>query len=285
MQSATEKTPSRPTDRPTLGLGILSWRGYASLRAALTTYRDAGFFTLFDDVLLFLPQIEKEGIAVALEFGIPYAGSTDNLGILGGNQALASVMTSDIILMVENDYMLRETLDSAQAQLHRGVTALASGQADVVRFRHRHLPGELWQMWKTHRYWPRSDAPYVDKLKSAVLRLFRGGKANRLLGNTIFTHDDAAKQFPDAIQRRNGVDFFTSSRHINWANNAYMVRRSWFLETIIPGALAQKTTRLVNGFPTIETELNSQWWRDQDFTIAIADPGLFEHRRMNDRGY
>lgn len=283
MQSATEKTSSPP--RPILGLGILSWRGYASLRAALTTYRDAGFFELFDEVLLFLPQMEAEGVAIATEFGIPHTGSPDNLGILGGNQALAAAMRSDIILMVENDYMLRETFDSARAQLARGVKAIASGQADIVRFRHRHLPGELWQMWKTDRYWPRPDASLWQRAKGAVLRLLRPGKASRLLGNTIFTHDDAAADFPAVIQRRNGVDFFTSSRHINWANNAYMVRREWLLDTIIPAALAHITSRLVNGFPTIETELNCQWWRDQDFTIAIADPGLFEHRRMNDRGY
>ncbi len=282
MKSANEKTPDTKT---TLGLGILSWRGYASLRAALATYRDAGFFDLFDEVLLFLPQTEAEGIAVATEFGIPYAGSTENLGILGGNQALASAMKSDVILMVENDYMLRETLESARAQLQRALTAITDHQADIVRFRHRHLPGELWQMWKTDRYWPRPDAPILSRIKAAMLRTVRPTKAARLLGNTIFTHDDAAHDFPHAVQKRNGVDFFTSSRHINWANNAYMVRRDWFLHTIIPGALAQKTTRLVNGFPTIETELNCRWWREQDFTVAIADPGLFEHRRMNDRGY
>lgn len=270
---------------PTVGVGILSWRGYDSLRAALASYARADFFGLFNEKLLFLPEIESVGEEVARAFGIPCAGSAENLGILGGFQALAAAMTSDYVLLLENDFSLIEDRESAAAQLFRGVAALESGEADVFRFRHRYQPGVPFQLSKVMAYWPPEGASFVDRAVAALRRAVRPGKARRFSGSTVFYREDGAERFPRDVTRTGAGDFLVSSRVLNWSNNPFLIRRDFFLNTIIPAALERMGRRLVNGFPTIEIELNDPWWRAQDFRIGIANPGLFTHQRMNDRGY
>lgn len=271
--------------KPTIGIGILSWKGYDSLEATLKSYRDANLFKYFDEQLLFLPEIDERGIAIAKKFGIPYKGSETNLGVLGGNKALAEAMKSDYILLLENDYRLIESEHEVKVQLDRALQALSNGHADIWRFRHRSKPGDVWHIWKTERYWPRDDASGGSKFMAALRRIFRPGKAKRKIGNTVFFYDDADRRFPKYISKTAAGDFIVSSAVLNWANNAVFINRRFFLETIIPAALARKTKRLINKFPTIETELNSRWWRKQRFKIGISNPGLFTHMRMGDRGY
>ena len=60
--------------------------------------------------------------------------------------------------------------------------------------------------------------------------------------------------------------------------------RDKFLNIIIKKAESVKSSKSINGFKNIEIELNSIWWRKQNFEIIIA-PGLFTHHRLSDRGY
>jgi len=39
-----------------VGLGILSWRGHASLNQSLKSYAKEDFFSLFDEAMIFLPD-------------------------------------------------------------------------------------------------------------------------------------------------------------------------------------------------------------------------------------
>ena len=55
-------------------------------------------------------------------------------------------------------------------------------------------------------------------------------------------------------------------------------------EIIIKKAESIKSSRGPTGFKNVEVELNSSWWRKNEFNIIVA-PGLFTHKRLSDRGY
>lgn len=272
-------------NKPTIGLGVLSWRGYDSLRATLETYRRENLFSLFDENLVFLPEIEEVGRELVSGFGMKVAGSAKNLGILGGFQGMAEAMSTDYILLCENDYALIENHAAAAAQLVRGVAALEAGDAVVWRYRHRAEPGQVWHVGKAHRYWPPANADRVDKLMALMRRAVRPDKAKKFIGYSVFYHDDRHVVHPPLVKQTVGGDYLVRSDAINWSNNPFLISRRFFLDTIIPAALARATSRTINGFPTIETELNSKWWRDQKFWVGISNPGLFTHARHGDRGY
>ena len=78
--------------------------------------------------------------------------------------------------------------------------------------------------------------------------------------------------------------YLVSSQVLNWANLAILVDRDKYLDIIIKKAEETKTNKNINGFKNIEIELNSLWWRKQEFDIVIA-PGLFTHNRLSYRGY
>ncbi|HNQ92552.1 MAG TPA: hypothetical protein PKI93_06435 [Alphaproteobacteria bacterium] len=271
---------------PNLGLGILSWRGYDSLRATLKGYRDSGMLDLLGETLVFLPQMEQQGIDLATEFDVPHTGTSDNLGILGGFKAMAEAMKSDYVILAENDFQLVDESKSPLPELARALDHLKSGKSHVWRFRHLQQPGQTFHIEKILKYWPAENASLMTKIVAIFRRLFRPKKAHKLKGMTVYIYQKPEEKFPDVIKRLPTGDLLVRSDVLNWANNVFLIERKFFLETLLPVAEAHIGGRLINGFPTIETELNrSQWWKDQKLWIGVSAPGLFTHDRLNDRGY
>jgi len=274
---------------PDLGLGILSWKGYDSITASLNNYKNAGFLDLFSEKLVFLPEIEPQGIEIAQRFSIPYKGSQENLGILGGFKILAESMTSKYLLLTENDYELTNNKITHQEcfdVVSRGLHHIKSGQSHVWRFRNLHQPGPILHHKKILKYWPKDEAFFLEKLISCGRRIMRPQKSHRLKGMTVYTSFKPSEKFPDVIKKLTSGDYLVRSDVMNWANNLFLIERDFFLNQIIPEAEKNISGRLINGFPTIETELNrSKWWRGQKFWIGVSNPGLFTHDRKGDRGY
>jgi hypothetical protein len=268
----------------TIGFGILSWRGYASLTAALESYRSAGLFEMFDRTLVFLPEIEDAGIEICERFGARFAGSPDNLGILGGFKALAEALTADTIVLAENDYILVEPPGEAERQFAAARRHIEAGAAHVWRLRYHGAPNPNHGYEGVKAYWPPPSGSAAVRSIAAIRRLLRPYKAKRLLGHTAFVYESPELRFPDDFRRTEEGDLLIRSRVLPWANNVFMIRREFFLNVIIPAAEANVGRRLVNGFPTIETELNRGWWRRQDYWIGVGR-GLFTHRRLEHRGY
>ncbi|MEO1309933.1 MAG: hypothetical protein AAFV51_03055 [Pseudomonadota bacterium] len=263
-----------------LGLGVLSWKGHDSLEAALATYAEAGLFELFDERLLFLPEIDDRGRAIAARFDIPFAGSDKNLGILGGFKALASAMTADIVLLLENDCPLIEPRDVAEARIAEARRALEAGEVDVFRMRSRKRPGQRFQTLGKHlALFPPEDAPALSRAVAAAHRAVRPDKALRLAGGAVYAYDDPERRHPRFIERRAEGWWRVSSRIMTWTNQSIMIRRNFFLETIIARAEARPSSRTVNGFPDLEKEMNTPWWRGSGFRIGVGE-GIFTHERV-----
>ncbi len=263
----------------TLGLGVLSWHGYETLRRSLESYRDeAGFLELFDERVIFLPEITEEGREIAAEFGFRASGQAKNFGIMNGFKGLATALSSDIVVMVENDCPLIETQAEALRQLNRGRALLESGDVQVVRLRSRRDPGEAFDT--VDKY----NRVYGDGLAAAALRMFRPDKAKRLIGTSVYVEDAPDEKFPGIVRQVDDDFYLVPTSVMTWTNQSIMVGRQFFLNKIIARSESVNGRRKVNGFKNLEIELNDRWWRTRGWNIGVA-PGLFTHRRLGDRGY
>lgn len=256
-------------NRPTLGIGMLCYKRYDTFRAALETYKEAGLFDLADEVLVAFNGLDEDGQALADEFGLRTIGSEENTGILGGFKMLAEGLNSDIVLLLENDLPLIESAKEAKRQIENARKALAEQEVDVFRFRHRIQPGYRDQAsWKFLRY-------YRPSLLAQIRRTVRPGKAEKMIGNAIYVYTEPDKLF-DEIEKKPDGWFKISAKHITWSNQSIMIRRQFFLDHILAYAEAHPSNRTVNGFPDIEKELNSAYWRKSGWFVG-ADLGLFTH--------
>jgi hypothetical protein len=255
--------------RLSFGLGLLCYKRYDTFRAALETYKEAGLFDLADETIVAFNELDDEGRALAEEFGLSVIGSDANTGILGGFKMLAEGLSSDIVLLLENDLPLIESAKEARRQIENAQRALASEEVEVFRFRHRIHPGYRDQSsWKFLRY-------YRPSLLAQIRRLLRPRKAQKMIGNAIYVLTEPDKVFDDIVRMPDGW-FKISAKHITWSNQSIMIRRQFFLDNILAYAESNPSNRTVNGFPDIEKELNSAYWRNSGWRVG-ADLGLFTH--------
>lgn len=271
--------------RPTRGLGILSWKGYDSLRPMLARLIDSGVTDHFDEKFIFFPEIDDEARVIAAEHGFTCDGSPANLGIFGGFQALGRGMSSDTILLLENDLRMIEPPAEAARQLQAAFDMVEADEAKVVFMRHTKQPGDDFAtVDKYKRFFPPQDAGIPARVQGALLRLFRKDKRARLIGTAPYISDTPETLFPEITRDASSGFWLMSPYNKAWTNQSFVTRRDFFLETLMDYVERAETTRRVNGFKNIEIELNSKWWRRQPWKIAIA-PGLFTHQREGDRGY
>ncbi len=254
---------------PSFGIGMLCYKRYETFRHALDTYKRAGLFDLADETLIAFNQMDDGAKQIAEDYGIPCTGSEDNTGILGGFKMLAEGLTSDTVMLLENDLPLIESAERARQQIEHAKAALADDQVQVFRFRHRIHPGYRdVAAPKFLRY-------YKPSPLAQLRRLVRPGKARKLIGNSLYVLSEPDKMF-DEIERMPEGWFRVSAKHITWSNQSIMVRRDFFLDKILGYAEANPSSRTVNGFPDIEKELNSAYWRNSGWYVG-ADLGLFTH--------
>lgn len=269
----------------TLGIGVLSWHGYETLRATLQTYQRPGFLDLFDERVIFLPEITDKGRALAADFGFSAKGQSDNKGIMDGFRGLAQSMESNTVVLLENDCPLIVAPDEAARQITTAQALITNKTAHVVRLRSRADPGECFETTdKYKKLYPPDTASNKQKALAKLVRVLRPGKARRLIGTSVYVEDDPAGKFPGQIARSENGFYLAPTSVINWTNQSIMIERDFFLDQIIARAESVNGRRTVNGFKNLEIELNDSWWRSRPWTVAIA-PGLFTHRRLGSRGY
>ena len=272
--------------RPSLGLGILSWRGYDSLKHSLCTYKKQNFFSLFDECRLFLPEMEQEGERIASEFGLSFSGSKDNLGILGGFESLALSMKSDFVLLLENDLPLIVNFDQARDELHRGLALLESGKVQVVRMRSREFPGQNFASGDKYLRYYSSRTPSIgERATKGMRRVMRPLKASRMIGGAPYVFAAPELRHPKEIVKDPDTGMLViSAAHIPWTNQSILIQKSFFLEKIIAYAKTASTKRRINGFRNLEIEMNSPYWRNSGWSVGLG-AGILTHERKNDRGY
>ena len=259
-------------------IGILSWKGYDSLKNSLISYEKNGLSELTNSKFICLPEYNEEGIEIAKKFKYEPILIRENIGILGGFKELAKQMPKGPILLLENDLELIENKVSTSNQLKQSIDYLYRHKAIQVRLRSKFDPGEPFVgILKYKKYWS-------NHFLCSIKRIFRPKKANKLIGTSIYSIQNPEIRHPKYIKKLSNGFYLVPSSILNWANLAILVDRDDYLQIIIKRAEETKSKKYINGFKNIEIELNSNWWSENNFKILLA-PGLFKHNRLSDRGY
>ena len=259
-------------------IGILSWKGYASLYNSLKSYEENGLNSLTKSKFICLPEYNNEGIKISKNFGYKPILFEKNIGILNGFKNLALNMPEGPLLLLENDLSLVANDKTTHTLLKQSLEHLYKYKAAQVRLRSIKDPGEPFHaIHKYKKYW---GCGTIKKIK----RLLRPNKAKKLIGTGIYTEKDPHIKFPKYISKLENNSYLITSEIMNWSNLAIMVDRNFFLKVIIKEAEITDSNKKVNGFKNIEIELNNRWWRDKRWNLIITN-GLFKHLRVDDRGY
>ena len=259
-------------------IGILSWKGYDSLYNSLNSYEKNGLNSLTKSKFLCLPEYSSRGIEIAKKFSYRPILFKNNIGILGGFKSLALNMPDGPLLLLENDLPLVENYKITFNLLKQSLKHLYKYNAAQVRLRSITDPGEPFHSIKKYdNYW---GCGTLKKLK----RLFRPGKAKKLIGTGIYKEKDPHLKFTKYISKLDNYSYLISSEIMNWSNLAIIVDRNFFLNVIIKEAEINDSTKKINGFKNIEIELNNKWWRDKRWNLVVTN-GLFKHLRVDSRGY
>ena len=264
---------------PTIGLGVLSWRGAESLNATLESYAKINLFSLFDEIVVFLPDPDKDVQDVAKTYPVTIRTAPDNLGILENIAATAECLSTDFFLFVENDCPIIETRTEAIRQINRSLELLQREDVIMSRLRSTQSPGEDFDGLRKYR------ALYQPGVFSYLKRLFRPGKVKRLSGYARYDGVQSMKRHGAAFEDLGDDYYLVDCAIMPWTNQSILIRRDIFLETIIPHARQVKTRRGANKLPNLEVELNKgPFWRKSGWKI-VSGPGLFTHKRHEHRGY
>ncbi len=257
-----------------LSIGVLSWRAPETLNRTLGTYRHGRLAECAGEAVVFFNEIadSDEIPPTAAADGWRRTGDARNLGLLGGMDALARAMTGRYLLMLQNDCPLVADADTTRRYLSDAVKLIADGTADIVRCRSRTFPGQGFADAKKYaRY-------HGDGLGPAVRRFFRPGKAHRMIGRAPYAVPDADRRFPDHI-KRHGEFLVVDSEVMNFSDQPFLISRALMLD-LLDWAKAHPKKRTLNGFQVLEINLNTSWWRQQHFKIAVGE-GIFTHARLD----
>jgi len=264
-----------------VGLGILSWRGHASLNQSLKSYAKEDFFSLFDEAMIFLPDPDDDVQNVCENHPLRIEKSSENNGIMAGMEEIANRLDTDYIFFTENDCPLIENRAEAQRQIKKALDLLADDTVCMARMRHVEQPGEKFTTLNKYKWMHPSPDNFIGRLR----RSFRPPKAHRLSGTAIYAEQAPEKRFPNTINDAGDGFYLVDTDTLPWTNQSIMIKRNFFRDTILPFAKSVPLGRTANGFRTLEIELNrSKFWTQSGWKIACG-PGILTHKRANDRGY
>lgn len=253
-------------------LSVLTWRAPKTLAHTLDSI--APIRDLFRNRFVICQDSDPAEIRIAEEFGFSPIALAKNLGIQEGLAHCATVAPTRFVLILENDCAL-QNIERCRDTLQESLQALKDDQVDVVKLG----TTETGNLRKYHRYW-RSSA-YPRKTWKAIVRPH---EARACLGGSVYLSD-----FPSTgtayVKPLGNYLYVTDSSHMGWTNRAFMIKREFFLGTIIDFARRHPASGSVNGLPDLEKEINNfwnrSWWRQQKFRVGITRPGLFSHHRLD----
>lgn len=232
--------------RSDLSIGILSWGQHDTLVHTLESYKKNGLLKGVGQKFIFFQEYTDKDGEIAKRFGFDYYASPTNLGIARGYREMLDRVSKPYYLFLENDWWMPDPY-VYRHDIEDGLEFLSTGEADVVRYRHRRYPGNpLWTLQ------------------------FQGRELTRPehLLDSVHWLVSPEQEFPDYIKSPREGWYKTSSRYANWTNNPHMVRTDWLRRTLAP--------RL--GTRDIEKDLQA-WWQEQDFSV-MQGQGLFTHYRI-----
>ena len=240
-----------------LDVGILAWHSGQTLVNTLTTYYFAGLQDMVQNITILFQEGTLQDIQIAKHFGYEYIVLEKNVGIGKGFLHLANKFSSDNILLLEHDWHLTGSKDTAYERLSSGLELLS--EYDVIKYRHRKSPG--YPLFSRGAY-EGNELNHYDKEIDMI--------SPHLLDSVHWLNP--AEEFPDKIQQQ-GEYFVTTSRWANWTNNPCMFKKDFYIDTVTPYA--------GEGID-LEGKI-AKWWSRQNFKVAHGE-GLFTHKDLKKFG-
>ena len=259
------------------GLGVLAWRDTDALAANLAGYVAVGLPDLFAERVVFFREVTDEKRAVAARHGFRAEGASGNLGVLGGRRAMAETLSTDLVLLLEDDLPLVEGADEVRRQVALATDHLLSGRAQVVRLRSRREPGAAFGLPDAYRRY------HGEGALPALRRTLRPGKAKRLVGGAPYVRDKADRAHRGLIDRADDGTYLVSAACLPWTNQAVMLRRDVFLERVAAHAGAGSGRRRADGRLGTGKAWNAHRWQRSGWTVAVPE-GLFTHGHLPGHG-
>ena len=277
--------------KKTIGLGILSWNAHDTLRQSLQSY-PADFLEFFDEKIIYFSDVSEQDKGIASAFGWAYAGGP-NEGIFGGMKRLGENLTSDFIILLQNDNPLFENAQFSISHIQKAVELLERKQGDLARMRHRWKVGEGFaDVTKYLKYYdPQHVAkdyiaddhgyPCLDSLpfKKMMRRLLKPHNAKRFQGRSVFIEENPEILYPSVIQKED--DFYIiDSSVIDFTDQCLLISREMWSNVFVPYVEKNPSSRTPNGFQAPEICINGPWWRNSHFKV-LQGQGIFTHARYD----
>jgi len=275
----------------TIGVGILSWKSHKTLEKSLESYEKIGFKDLFDEVKIIFQEVSDEDKKLAEKYGYEYVGTNDNLGIQHGHRLIHDNLSTDYVLVLENDNPVIVDNQTFKKRLNESVFHLENNDIDVIRLRHRWSFGEgfslekyieYYEIQKLHENYSSIEikSNLLSKFLKRIKRLLRSEKAIRLAGYSLYFEKNPETIFPKYIKKLDDEFFSVSSYIMTWTNQSALLKRKFYGE-LIDYAYSNPSSRTSNNFQDLEKPLNSNWWRDKNYKVGINE-GVFTHNRFDD---
>lgn len=262
-----------------IGLSILSWRGAETLVPSLKSYAAASLFDEFSESQVFLPDPDEAVLEAAAKFDVKIKTIPQNLGIMENMVAAAEALSTNYILMLENDCPLIEPISEVRRQITMSLELLKRDDVIMSRLRSVREPGQAFTGLAKYR------ALQDRSFKSNLTKRFRPGKLRRLTGYALYDGPDGPDRHPEYFENIGDGFYIIDAQVMPWTNQSILIHREIFLKNIIPLARSVKTNRHANNQSNLEIELNkTPLWRNSGWKI-VCGPGLFTHERIGDRGY
>ena len=120
-----------------IAIGILTWRTPDTLSNTLKSYHDFGLLNVVGEALLFVNEVHPNDLKIAQSFNLTTIQNEENIGIGRAVTQLVESTSKPFFMFLENDWELIEPLATLVQRLETGLQLISSGEAVVVRYRHR----------------------------------------------------------------------------------------------------------------------------------------------------
>jgi hypothetical protein len=233
-----------------ISIGILSWHSGQVLVDTLSTYYENGLFDMVNDTTILFQEFNEQDYQITKHFGLDCIGLTNNIGIGKAFIKLTENAQTDNVLVLEHDWNLIENAETTYDRLKSGLELL-DGNIDVVRYRHRHQPGNPHFSFQ---YQGRELEYYDSEIECT---------SPHLLDSVHWCNPK--ELFPEHIGQF-GEYFTSTSRYGNWTNNPCLYKKQFYLDIV---------KQFAGDGIALEGNI-SKWWAQQLYGVAHGE-GLFKH--------
>eukprot|EP00667_Euglena_gracilis_P014228 EG_transcript_14727 len=242
-----------PSELPTLRHALRSWHSHRLLQMA-------------QQRLFWLQGVNASVDAELRASGFETFGGS-NVNIAMAVENLMEHATTELILILEKDWVLVESALEAFEQLQTGVQLLQSGKANVVRYRSHYQYG--YPMWMFSIIGERNEQTFAKKYPQMM----------QYFCNCFhwYTMAEMQKKYPNIFSfcGANSTVICVDSSRCNWTNNPALFKAAFWRQHLSPIAHTCGPAQANRCFEdTLDTK--PETWKAKHLTVAFTE-GLFKH--------